>query len=154
MLKALLLATSLAFAGAAAAQYKWVDQNGKVQYGDTPPAGARISTVRPPSGPAQPEPAAEGKKDEKAPLTTAEKDAEFRKRQLEGEQNREKQAKAQQEADTKRENCARAQDYLRTLESGQRIARTNAKGEREVLEDAQIAQEVARARKSTQEWCK
>src|SRR5688572_28978250 len=153
MLKALLVITSLAFAGAAAAQYKWVDQNGKVQYGDTPPPGARVSTVRPPPGPAQPEPAAEDKKDAKAPLTSADKDAEFRKRQLEGEHNREKQAKAQQEAQTKRENCARAQDYLRTLQSGQRIARTNAQGEREVLEDAQIAQEVARARKSTQEWC-
>jgi hypothetical protein len=153
MRKALLLFASLAFVGAAFAQQKWVDQNGKVHYGDTPPPGARVSTLRPPPAPSQPEPAAEGTKDEKTPPTIADREADFRKRQLEAEQNREKQAKAQQETETKRENCARAQDYLRTLQSGQRVVRTTANGEREVLEDAQIQQEIARARKSTQDWC-
>jgi hypothetical protein len=54
----------------------------------------------------------------------------------------------------KRENCARAQDALRTLETGQRVARTDTKGERYFLDDAQTAQETARARQSVQEWCK
>ena len=44
---------SLAIAGSAAAQqmYKWVDKDGKVRYGDTPPPGAKTSTVAAPSPP-------------------------------------------------------------------------------------------------------
>ena len=60
---------------------------------------------------------------------------------------------ASQEAQAKKENCARAQEYVRTIESGQRISRTDAKGERYFLEDAQIAQEAARARQAVQQWC-
>jgi transcriptional regulator with AAA-type ATPase domain len=42
---------------------------------------------------------------------------------------------------------------LRTLESGQRIARTDAKGERSFLDEAQVAQEAAKARQAVQQWC-
>lgn len=178
MLKALILITSLLFAGAAQAQYKWVDKNGKVQYGDTPPPGARTSTLRPPPAPiAQQESAAkkdeakkdeakkdeakkeEGKKDEakkdeprKEPLTTAEKDAEFRKRREEAEKERQKQVQAAQEAEERRDNCARARESLRTFETG-RVARTDAKGERYYLDEAQIAKETARARQLAQQYC-
>ena len=62
-------------------------------------------------------------------------------------------AQAEQEAAAKSENCTRAQESLRTLESGQRIARTDAKGERYYLEDAQIAQETARARQIVKDSC-
>ena len=91
------------------------------------------------------------KKDGEKPLSP---EAAFRKRQEEAEKEREKQAKAGQEAQEKRENCTRAQDALRSLESGQRVARTDSKGERYFLDDAQTAQETARARQSVQEWCK
>lgn len=64
------------------------------------------------------------------------------------------QAKAEQDAQVKRENCSRAQDALRTLESGQRISRTDSKGERYFLEESQIAQETAKARESVGQWCK
>jgi hypothetical protein len=148
MLKALLFIAGLAFAGAAAAQHKWVDSNGKVQYGDTPPPGVRSTPVRPPP-PASSGPPAPGKK---GPLGVAERDAEFRKRRNAAEQDHEKQAKARQEADDKRENCARAQENVRMLENG-RVARTDAKGERYYLDDAQIQQETARARQTLREWC-
>jgi len=152
MLKALLLITSVAFTGTAMAQYKWVDKNGKVQYGDTPPPGAQASPLRAPAPPStEPEPAKRGARS--GPASVAEKDAEFRKRQQESEKDREKQAHAQREAEEKRENCARAQEYLRGLESGQRVSRTDAKGERYFLEDAQIAQEKAKARQVAQQWC-
>jgi hypothetical protein len=142
---------TLAFSAVAMAQqYKWVDGNGKVQYGDTPPPGVQATPVRPPSGAAA-QPAA--KADKKGPLTPAEQEAEYRKRQLEAGKEREKQAQLAQEAEAKKENCSRAQQNLRTLESGQRIARTDAKGERYYLEDAQIAQETAKARQGVQQWC-
>jgi hypothetical protein len=76
------------------------------------------------------------------------------KRQEDAQKEREMQAKAEQDAQIKRENCVRAQEYLRTMESGQRISRTDSKGERYYLDDAQIAQETAKARESVQQWCK
>jgi hypothetical protein len=154
MLRIVFFIAAAAFTGAAAAQYKWVDQNGRVQYGDTPPPGVKYQPLRSSPGPL-PQPEASDRKDNspKGPLTNAEKDAEFRKRKQETEQDRQKQAKAQQEAEDKRDNCARAKEYLRALESGQRVSRTDAKGEPYVMEDAQRSQESAKARQSVQQWC-
>jgi Domain of unknown function (DUF4124) len=150
MRKALVLVTSLVFAGAAAGQHKWVDQNGRIQYGDTPPPGASVTTVRPPSAPAAEPEAKKGTRS--GPAALAERDAEFRKRQQEAEQEREKQAKAHDDASVKRENCARARENLRLLEGG-RVARMDAKGERHFLNDAQLAQETVKARRDAQEFC-
>lgn len=145
-----MLAALLAFgASAFAQQYKWVDKDGRVRYGDVPPPGVQARPLRPPPAVSAP-PAAP---DAKAPLSTAEKDAEFRKRQEEALKEREKQEIASRDAAAKKENCARAQEYLRTLQSGQRITRTDAKGERVFLEDSQIAQETAQARQAVQQWC-
>ncbi len=152
----LLLGLLLAAAGASAQQYKWVDRNGRVQYGDVPPAGVNATPVRAPTGRSAPYPAAasEGKADaKKGPLTPKEQEAEFRKRRDEAEKDRQKQAQAAEESAAKKENCSSAQNQLRTLESGQRIARTDAKGERYFLDDAQIAQETAKARQAVQQWC-
>jgi hypothetical protein len=154
MLRALFLIAAMTFAGAAAAQYKWVDQDGKVQYGDAPPAGANAAPMRRSSAAptlSQPE-APAGKDGAKKPLTNAEQDADFRKRQQETEKNRQKQAKVEQDAADKRENCARAQDNVRVLESG-RVARTDAKGERYFLDDAQLGRETVKARQEAQQWC-
>lgn len=52
------------------------------------------------------------------------------------------------------EGCERTKEYLRTLESGQRIARTNASGERYFLNEDQVAQEIVKARASVQQNCK
>jgi hypothetical protein len=152
----LLMILLLAAASASAQQYKWIDKNGRVQYGDSPPAGANATPLRPPSGthsqPAATQDDAKGAA-RKGPLTPAEQEAEFRKRQEEAGKANEKQAQAAQQAETKRQNCARAQSSLRTLESGQRISGTDAKGERYYFDEAQIAQETAKARQSVQQWC-
>lgn len=140
----------LAFAAAAAAQqYKWVDQDGRVRYGDTPPPGVKATPLKPPPRTAT-APAAAAKKGEKDKLSPEEA---FRKRQEDAAKDGEKQKQAEQQADAKRENCARAQDALRTFESGQRIVRTDSKGERYYLEDAEIAKEAARARQEVQQSC-
>ena len=133
---------------ALAQQYKWVDADGKVRYGDVPPPGVKAQRLKPPaSGPSPSSPASvKGEK----PLSP---EAAYRKRQEDAQKERDKGAQAEQEASAKRENCNRAQESLRTLESGQRIARTDSKGERYYLEDAQIAQETARARQLVKESC-
>jgi hypothetical protein len=135
---------------AAAQQYKWVDQNGKTQYGDVPPPGVQAQRLKPP--PAGPAPSAAAKKDQKGakPLSP---EAAYRKRQEDAQKDNEKSAQAEQEAAARRENCARAQEQLRQLETGQRIARTDAKGERYFLDDAQVAQEMTRTRQIVQQSC-
>lgn len=150
MNRAIIFGLAVLFATAASAQqYKWVDQNGKVQYGDVPPPGVKAQRLKPPAGGSSPAPAAAAKKGEK-PLSP---EAAFRKRQEDAEKDRQKEAQAEQEAAAKRENCVRAQEQLRTLESGQRIQRTDAKGERYYLEEGQIAQEITRARQIAQQSC-
>jgi hypothetical protein len=145
---------ALSIGGAAAQQYKWTDRDGKVQYGDVPPSGANATPLKGPrTAPAAPAADPAAKDAAKGPLTPAEQEAEFRKRQAESQKGREKEEKAAQDAQAKRENCANAQEQLRVLESGQRYARTDAKGERYYVDDNQRAAETARARKSVGEWC-
>jgi len=158
MKKILLFAVLAAATGLAQAQIKcWTDANGKRSCGDTPPPGAKVSTVRGGTGSASPPPAPaskDGKKDaKKGPLTPAEQEQEYRKRQ---EEAKKAQAKADQERQDKaarNEACQRTREYLATLESGARIQRTNPSGERYYLDENQVAQEVAKARESMQKAC-
>ena len=159
MTKSVLLAVMLAFAATAFAQmYRWVDKDGRVHYTATPPPpGAKSRTLRAPSAPASaPDDAAQdaGARDaRKGPLTPAEQEQEFRKRQLEAQKAREKEALAAKDAEAKQENCARAREALRTFESGQRVSRTDAQGERYYLEDDARASETEAARRAVQDWC-
>ena len=147
--------------GAVQAQIKCWNEGGKRVCGDAPPAGAKVTTLRGPAGPAEPAAAAkDGAKDAKdakaakrGPLTPAEQEQEYRKRQAESQKTAEKQAAERKDADAKRENCERAREAQRSFESGGRVARTDAKGERYFLDDAQIAQEIAKARESAQKAC-
>jgi Domain of unknown function (DUF4124) len=152
-LAAALLAAALAFAGAAQAQIKcWKDADGKRMCGDTPPPGATVKTIKVPASPPPP-PAAAGKDAKKGPLTPAEKEQAFRKRQQEAAKAGEKAEKEDEKAAKKQQNCANAKQNVQMLESGQRIQRVNAAGERYFIDDAQRASELAEARKMEQEWC-
>lgn len=157
MRKILLFLALIGFAAAAQAQlYKWLDKDGKTRYGDTPPAGVKATALGAPAsgtGAAAAAPGAAPKDAKKGPLTPAEQAQEYRKRQEE-----EKKASAKAESErraqaAKVEDCARAREYLRTLESGQRIVRTNAAGERYFMDESQTAQELAKAQQSIQQTC-
>jgi len=144
----IVLLAALAFTGAAAAQqYKWIDADGKVRYGDTPPPGVSATPLKPPL--AAPQPPAAASKDKA--LTP---EAAFQKRQREREEQEEKAAKERAAADAKRQSCEQAQLSLRQLQSGQRIATTNAAGERAFLDDGQRVRDTERAQKAVSEWCK
>jgi uncharacterized protein DUF4124 len=153
----LLVAALFAF-GAQAQSYKWIDKDGKVRYGDVPPPGVKATPMRAPASgtPAPaPAPAAQaGKAASKGPLTPAEQEQEYRKRKEEAAKAGDEAERARKEQAAKKENCDRAQEYLRTVESGQRMQRVNAAGERYFLDDAQREQEAAKARQSVQESCK
>lgn len=157
MLRTLLLGILLAASAAASAQlYRWVDKDGRVHYTATPPppGATKSRTIETRSAP----PAAGGEsaaKDDarKGPLTPAEQEQAFRKRQLEAQKAAEKAALEGQQEETRLANCRRAREALATLESGQRVARTDPQGERYYLDDAARAREVDAARQSVQNWC-
>ena len=146
---------AFALAGAVHAQmFKWVDKDGKVRYGDTPPPGVKATALKGSSAPAAPAANAGASKGAaKGPLTPAEQEQEYRKRQAEEQKSSAKATQEQRDKADKKDNCESAKNSLNMLESGQRIARTNPSGERYYLDEAQIAQEVAKARESMQRAC-
>ncbi len=145
---------ALAFAGAAQAQYRWVDKDGKTRYGDTPPPGVKATALgAPASGSAPALPAADTKDAKKGgPLTSAEKEQEYRKRQAAARKDQEKSEKDAQAQAAKAENCTRAREYKLTLDSG-RVARTNAAGERYYMDEGQIAQELVKTQQAIAQYC-
>jgi len=146
---------------ASAQMYKWVDADGRVQYSDKPPPSNIKTEKLRETAPAASAPAAgdakgAAKKDaaKAGPRTAAEEEQAFRKRQLDAAKAQELDGKKQAEARQKEENCARARAALTNLEMGGRQVRIDEKGERVFLEDAQIAQETARARQDVAAACK
>ena len=76
-------------------------------------------------------------------LKTTDPDLAARRRDAEAA---ERKAKDEKQARERADSCARARDYLRTLDSGMPIARVNAQGERIAIDDNERRAEVARAR--------
>ncbi len=166
---------------AGAVQYQWRDASGRMVFSDQPPPAsvspARIlkapaSVAAPaPSTPAAPStasaasaapgpsvpPAASAAAASPAasPATSSAADQEFAfRKRMEERAEQEKKAAEQAERQLRlAKACADAQGDIRALESGQRISRINATGEREFLSDAERAQRLSSARKSVSERC-
>jgi hypothetical protein len=143
----------LSLATSALAQFVWLDEKGVKQYSDMPPPASvpnqRIlktpsRTLPQNTGSEAADVAADsGKPEAKAPPTIAERNAAFEKRKAE---QAEKNKKAEQEtklAADKTANCARARANQRTLDSGIRIAQTDADGQHSFMNDSQRAQQNA-----------
>lgn len=152
-----LAAASLASVAPAVAQWKWYDKNRQVQYSDIPPplgtpdkdivqrpkiAQEALTAATPASGPTSTAPAVTPK--------TVEPELEAKRRKA--EQDAAARAKAdakiaeERVAALRTENCNRARADIRTLDDGGRLARSNALGEREILDDRQRADELRRTR--------
>lgn len=156
MKKAIVFTIALGFSAAIGAQqYKWVDQNGRVQYGDSPPAGAKATPLAPPAGRSSAAPPGDtaGKKDgKKAPQLTPEQA--FQKRQKDRQEADQKTEKERADAEISRTNCESARSQLRQLKSGERMSTVSKSGERGYMDDAQRAAESSRAEKAIADWCK
>lgn len=144
MKRLVLLACALAFsAGAPAQLYKWVDKDGRVTYSDQPPPSVQSKQINVNTG----LPTA-------ASRSALERDKELEK----GRQAAKEKAKTAEEegkrAEVERENCRRARANLASLASDGRVAMYDEKGERTILDDAQLAAERAKAQKAVDEYCK
>jgi hypothetical protein len=78
---------------------------------------------------------------------------EFKKRQQEAKEKADKDSKSNAAKADQQENCQRARQQLAALESGQRIANTDANGERRFMEDDERQKEIQRTRKIISEKC-
>jgi Domain of unknown function (DUF4124) len=135
----------------AEAQWKWRTPGGQMQYSDLPPppGTADKDILQRPNTPQRAAAAAAPASQASAPTLSVrpvEPELEDKRRQADKEEAAKKKAEEQRLAAARAENCQRAQSALRSLEGGMRLARTNDKGEREILDDKQRADETQRAR--------
>jgi hypothetical protein len=147
----------------AAAQWKWKDARGQVVISDVPPprdiperdvlqrpnAVVRRATADAAAPAASAAPAGE-------PVAKAKVDPELeaRRKKAEGEQQEKAKAEEEKIAMQRSENCKRARAHMSSLESGMRLARTNEKGEREILDDKGRADEMQRTRQIISSDCR
>ncbi|WP_034927692.1 DUF4124 domain-containing protein [Candidatus Accumulibacter vicinus] len=146
MKRFLLTAASVLLAFTAQAQiYQWQDENNRTVISDLPPSGK----VRQQRKIEAETPAAN------APIgkTTADREMEFRKRQKDSREAAEKAEKEQRMNVQRKEDCEASRRALQVLESGERLALRDSKGERYFIDDAQRAQEIAKAREAVQVLC-
>jgi hypothetical protein len=156
---ALLLACTLPTAHA---QWSWKDKEGRRIFSDQPPPSSipDKDVLRRPGGSRAASPslstsdAATGASSSGATTTATTaaspkisgKDSELEKRKKEADaaEKATQKAQADQFAAARQENCERAKRAKSAFDSGQRIAQTNAKGEREIMSDAARGQESQR----------
>ena len=150
MKRLLLCAALLAWSGmASAVVYKWVDAQGKLQYGDRPPDGVHAKVVellgthaantRNASAPAPARAA------ETAPKTAANnptpKDSDA------------KRAVDQDVAQTREKQCADAQERYKKLIEGRRIYKPGPDGERQYMSSQEIDTERLNAKRDIDTIC-
>ncbi len=159
----------------ASAQWQWMDKDGRKVFSDRSPpadiqeknilkrpAGATraaaaaaalstdaVATAKPASAASSPASKASAPK-----LSGKDAELEAKKKKADEEEAAKKKAEEEKVAKTKAENCERAKTGLATLQSGVRMSSVNAKGEREVFDDAKRASETKRAQEVIDASCK
>jgi hypothetical protein len=148
MKRLLLFAALIAWSGiASAVVYKWVDAQGKLQYGDRPPDGVHAEVVEmlvshgntSPARLTSPAPAAATVK--VAAEKPTPKDVDDRK------------AIDQDVAQTKDKQCADAQDRYKKLIEGRHIYKTGPEGERQFMTSEEIDTERLNAKRDIDSIC-
>lgn len=139
-------------AGAHAQLLKCVNKDGRVEYANQCPPGSKEQSTGIKSTAPAPAAAPSGAAGQKS---LAERDAEFRKRQMEKQEAEAKEAKKAAEDTQRKRACEDARAYLKNLQAGNRVVKYDPKtGERIFLEDAQYGPEMASAQRSIDANCK
>jgi hypothetical protein len=130
----LAIALLLAAAAATHAQvYRWVDEQGKVHYGERPPSGAKATPVE--TKPAGPPAAANPNAD------ASQQERDFQRRRMEREQA---EARDQKAADKARQQCERERTRLAQLRNVRRIQNgVDEKGNLRYMSEGERADAIA-----------
>lgn len=161
----LLLALALGVAPLASfAQWQWVDKDGRRVFSDqAPPPDIPDKNILRRAGPApralssaEKEAAAKVASDAASAPKAAGVDKELQDKAKAAEAAEAAKQKAEQDriAKARAENCARSRQAKATLDSGMRVARVNAQGEREFMDDAAKAAELRRVQAAIDSDCK
>lgn len=146
---------------AASAQWQWIDKDGRKVFSDrAPPVDVLDKSIvkrpagRTPSAPAPDTAATGADAPQAAPSATStppaakgagvDKELEAKKKLAADAETAKRKAEEERITKAKVESCARAKQAKTTYDSGIRISRANAAGEREILDDATRAEELKR----------
>ena len=168
LLSALVVACCCA---SAFAQWQWIDKDGRKVFSDRAPSPeiAEKNIVRRPAGRMQnaPAPAADATSAETPQVAAAptlpasgakgsgvDKELEAKKKQAADAELAKRKAEEDRITKSKIENCARAKQAKTTFESGVRVSRTSATGEREIMDDAARSAELKRIQGIVDSDCK
>jgi hypothetical protein len=151
----------------AQAQWQWIDKDNKKVFSDQPPpieipeknilhrpstTSKRVNFSTPSAPAASAAPAASPAVSPKP--SGVDKDLEEKTRKAEEAEKAKQAAETQRIAQAKVENCNRARQGKATMDSGIRVARINAQGEREIIDDATRATEQQRLQAVIDSDCK
>jgi hypothetical protein len=170
----LLVGCVVALPLSANAQWQWIDKDGKKVFSDqAPPPDVPEKNIlrrsgtpppRPSAGISSPDaPAAEGaeaaaakpRESAAAPKPSGvDKELEEKAKKAEAEEKAKRAAEEAKVAKAKVDSCSRAREGKSTLDSGIRIAKVNAKGEREIMDDGARAAEQKRIQSVIDSDCK
>jgi hypothetical protein len=146
MKRLLLFAALIAWSGmASAVVYKWVDAQGKLQYGDRPPDGVHAEVVEllgthPASA-------------RSAPASTAQSAPAPRIAAADAKPDAIKQTVDQDVAQTRDKQCTDAQERYKKLIEGRRIYKTGPDGERQYMTSDEIDSERLNAKRDIDTIC-
>jgi hypothetical protein len=152
MKRVLLCAVLLAWSGlASAVVYKWIDAQGKLQYGDRPPDGVHAEIVEglgnnrsarsEPARPAASASAASSQAARSAPQAKSAQDDGIKK------------AVDEDVAQVKEKQCADAQARYKNLIEGRKLYKAGADGERQYLTSEEIDAERLNAKRDLDTVC-
>ena len=125
--------------------YKWTDANGRVQYSDRKPTGNQASEVR--------NTVSSIGSQQYGGKNAAELNKDYQKRQEQQSEAQKKQQQVASDSKQKSENCDAARRNLAALQSGQRIARFDAQGEKSYMDDATRVREESRMQQQVESNC-
>ena len=140
-MRAVLLALLLAAAPAWAQIYKWVDEKGRVQYGEKPPAGAKAAPLRGEAAPAAGTP--------RAPVDLSQQEGAFRERQLRQRMQEDREAF---DVKVNQQRCENARAQLENSERGRLYRRE--RGEKVFFSEAERNAELERLRGLVARYCR
>ena len=125
--------------------YSWKDADGKVRYGDRPPAEKQGDSRKLAAPPPVDTDATQ--------KSTANRQMADKEKQQKSQEAAKKSQEEQADAARRQEGCQQARSNLAAVESGQVRFTIDAKGERVGLDGAVRDAEIAKARKAVGEWC-
>lgn len=147
LLVSLLLGAALLAPPAHGEVYRWVDDQGRLHFGDKPPNRETANSVpiisRP--TPATPAPTEEERRDKQQRLLRAWKEERL--------QREEKAAKNRAAQERREKNCHIARDQLRTYRNASALYDLDQHGKRRILNDADHKKALQEAEEDVAHWC-